>query len=50
MILNSLTFPEQSNQDLSSSLESSAFSECTSEDHSPLSEIRHYQRIYFTKP
>ena len=40
MIFDSLTFPEQSNQDLSSSLESSPSSECCSEDHSSPSEIK----------
>ena len=39
MILDNLTSPEQSNQDLSSSLESSPSSECCSEDHSSPSEI-----------
>ena len=39
MILDTLTFPEQRNQDLSSSLESSPSSECCSEDHSSPSEI-----------
>ena len=40
MILDRVTFPEKSTQDLSSSLESSPPSECCSEDHSSPSEVQ----------